>query len=232
MVNKKNKSSNYQTKKYTPKRKYSGSNNNNKGRKGVGFLIAFLIVFLITIIINRKYFNSFFDKNSGFFSKFKITQNNLSNDLQKSTTETEQNNIKTRDAIIYFTLIKDDDLILKPVKRTIHYINNPLEATLKSLMKGITDEEDNANIVTNIPDGTELKSISIKDGIAYLDFSNEFEQNLYGRESVVNQLKQIVYTTTEFPNIKGVQFLINGEIKNYLGGDGIMIDKTLTRSDF
>jgi len=236
MANKKNNrknSSNYQSKRPATRKKNNSSSSNN-GRKGLGFLIVFLIIFLIIIIIKWKDVNLLFDKNGGFFSKFKITQNNLSNDNpKKSTSEIdEQNKTKTRDATIYFTLIKDDNLILKPVKRTISYIDNPLEETLKSLMKGPTEEENKIDIVTDIPDMTELKSVSVKNGIAHLDFSSEFEWNNYGRDSIINQLKQVVYTATEFSNIKGVQFLIDGEIKDYLGGDGIMINKILTRADF
>ena len=35
------------------------------------------------------------------------------------------------------------------------------------------------------------------------------------------QLKQIVYTATEFSTVV-VQFLINGEVKTYIGGDGVI----------
>ena len=46
------------------------------------------------------------------------------------------------------------------------------------------------------------------------------------------QLKQIVFTATEYSDIEKIQFLINGEIRTYLGGDGVVIGKPLSRDDF
>ena len=66
----------------------------------------------------------------------------------------------------------------------------------------------------------------------FLDFSTEFEFNSFGRESTVLQLKQIVFTATEYTDIKQIQFLIDGQIRTYLGGDGVFIGKPLSRNDF
>ncbi len=227
-----NSSLNYSKKKSTPRKKSNSGN-----RKGIGFLIAFLVIFIIVVVIKSNGINPF-NKEGGFFSKLHTNRdivekdNRRDDDKSKTTIKDDSNSLKVRDSNIYFTLIKDDNLILTPVHRSISYIDNPLEETLKMLMKGPTSNEEDMDIVTNIPDMTELKSVSIKNDIAYLDFSDEFEWNQYGKESIENQLKQIVYTATEFSNIKGVQFLIDGEIKEYLGGDGIIINKALKRGDF
>ena len=43
---------------------------------------------------------------------------------------------------------------------------------------------------------------------------------------------QIVYTATSFSTIDNVKFLIEGESKEYLGGDFIRIDYPISRNSF
>lgn len=107
-----------------------------------------------------------------------------------------------------------------------------MESALTALLAGPTNAEESHDIITNIPENTILKSIKIEDDIMFLDFSEEFEFNSYGRDSTLLQLKQIVFTATEYSDIEKIQFLINGEIRTYLGGDGVVIGKPLSRDDF
>ena len=61
-----------------------------------------------------------------------------------------------------------------------------------------------------------------------MDFSENFLFNSFGLEGYMGQLKQIIYTATEFPTVKRVQILIEGQVKSYLG-EGIFIGNPLTR---
>ncbi|MCG8571316.1 MAG: GerMN domain-containing protein [Spirochaetes bacterium] len=133
---------------------------------------------------------------------------------------------------IYFSKLDQNDHIqlvesYRSVSKEI-----PLTESIQQLLQGPNSNEENHQFLTNIPNGTQLLSISIKNKIAYLNFSHDFEKNHYGKESTINQLKQIVYTATEYNNINAVQFLIDGKIKTYLGGEGVFIDKPLSRKDF
>jgi len=56
--------------------------------------------------------------------------------------------------------------------------------------------------------------------------------NRYGIEGYAGQLKQIVYTATNFSTVKDVQILIEGQPRDYLGGDGVYIGKPLSRASF
>jgi spore germination protein GerM len=56
--------------------------------------------------------------------------------------------------------------------------------------------------------------------------------NRYGIEGYAAQLKQIVYTATGYATVKDVQFLIEGEKREYLGGEGVYIGKPLSRASF
>ena len=88
------------------------------------------------------------------------------------------------------------------------------------------------NCQSLIPAGTKLLSIKIQSGVAYLDFSEDFEINPFGVEGYNAQLMQIVYTATSFSTVKSVQFLIEGEKKEYLGSEGQWIGSPLSRNAF
>lgn len=63
-----------------------------------------------------------------------------------------------------------------------------------------------------LPPGTRLLDIKIIDGIIYLDFSREFRDNHWGGvEAEVNTIYSIVQTLTQFPQVKAVQFLLEGQ---------------------
>jgi germination protein M len=134
---------------------------------------------------------------------------------------------------IYFTRIdKNQKLTLTSVPRKVGYTDSPLTETFKALFEGPVSTEKTADIITNIPGNSKIISVSIKDDVVYVNLSKEFEFNQYGRESTINQLKQVVFTATEFPKIRAVQFLIEGKVRTYLGGEGVIINKPLTRNDF
>lgn len=140
---------------------------------------------------------------------------------------------KTTIKKIYFSKVTEKgDIELVPVDRKIEYINTPLTETIRALINGPTESEKTRGIITNIPAGTKLLSVVIKDSIAYINLSKEFQANYSGKESMSNQIKQIVYTATEYPNVKSVQILIESKVQMYLGGEGIVINKPLTRNDF
>ncbi|HNZ28230.1 MAG TPA: GerMN domain-containing protein [Spirochaetota bacterium] len=149
-------------------------------------------------------------------------------DIVKST----ENEQKLSVGKVYFTKINDEKLILTGVSRNIAYKNAPLTETLKKLLEGPSASEEINDIVTNIPDNTELLSAWISGDTAYVNFSKDFENNRYGRESTILQIKQIVFTATEFKTVKNVQILIEGKNQTYLGGEGIIIGKPLSRNDF
>jgi spore germination protein GerM len=168
----------------------------------------------------------------------KITKNESSSksssvSSEKKSVETKETAPHSRKSIVYFSTLGDDESIkLVSVPRTVTYTNTPLTETIRALLTGPSGEEKKNNLITNIPDNTKLLSVAVKDNIAYINLSKEFEFNSFGREATIGQIKQIVYTVTEFSNVRSVQFLINGQVKTYLGGEGVIISKPLSRSDF
>ncbi|QTQ10905.1 GerMN domain-containing protein [Treponema parvum] len=134
---------------------------------------------------------------------------------------------------MFFVSIDTDGTISKKeVQRTSLRRDAPLTAALEALLSGPSVQERNANYMSLIPAGTRLLGASVKNGIAFLNFSEEFEYNPYGVEGYLGQLMQIVYTATSFSTVDSVQFLIEGQKKDYLGSEGVWIGSPLARSSF
>lgn len=141
--------------------------------------------------------------------------------------------VKTVTRKIYFVFIGEDGSVSrKTVERTTERNDSPLVTSINLLLAGPSAAETAKGCKTLIPDAVQLKSASVRDGIAYLNFNEEFEFNPVGVDGYFGQLMQIVYTATEFSTVKGVQFLIEGEKKEYLGSEGIWIGSPLSRGSF
>lgn len=164
----------------------------------------------------------------------KIQNAKIDKENKKSTSNIRiEKELNSKIAKIYFTQIDDqDNLTLKSIPRKIIYTDSPLTETIKVLLAGPQANEEKLSIVTNIPPDSKLLSVKVNNNVAYINFNKNFEYNQFGRESTINQLKQIVYTATEFKNVKSVQFMIEGNIKTYLGGEGVIINRPLSRDDF
>lgn len=116
-----------------------------------------------------------------------------------------------------------------PVVRSLPESDSPMTDALLALIKGPTADEKKRGLDSLIPAGTRLLSATVRGSTAYLSFSDEFQFNTYGVEGYAAQLRQIVWTATEFPTIQNVQILIDGRHLDYLGGDGIWIGTPLNR---
>jgi spore germination protein GerM len=140
---------------------------------------------------------------------------------------------KARQARLFFIAVSPDGRIqLKGVIRAIQYEDAPLTSALEVLLKGPSPSEVNQGLISLISPETRLRKVYVKEGTAYLDFSESFRFNSLGREGMVAQLKQVVYSSTEFPTVKKVQILIEGKASDYLGPEGVYIGKPLSREDF
>jgi spore germination protein GerM len=112
-----------------------------------------------------------------------------------------------------------DDNILRPVKviRKLRVSTTPLQDSLNALLAGPTAEEEISRMKSFIPQNSKILSVRIEGNTAFISFNEEFQYNTLGREGCEAQLKQIVWTATEFPNIHNVQILINGKKVEVMG---------------
>ena len=138
-----------------------------------------------------------------------------------------------RKATLFFVSIDADGRVLrKEVTREIPQSDSPLSDTLSALFKGTTTAESGKGLRSLVPAGTRLLSATVKDGVATINLSEEFQFNQYGIEGYLGQLSQVVFTATAFSTVNSVQFLIEGQRREYLGAEGVWIGTPLSRDKF
>jgi sporulation and spore germination protein/immunoglobulin-like protein involved in spore germination len=120
-----------------------------------------------------------------------------------------------------------------PVLREVGGTKAVATAAMTALLAGPSSREQNATpkISTTIPAGTQLLGLTIKNSVATVDLSREFETG-GGSASVLGRLGQVVYTLTQFPSVKSVLFEVEGREVHAFGGEGAVLDGPVGRSDY
>jgi spore germination protein GerM len=102
-----------------------------------------------------------------------------------------------------------------------------LQAAFSSLLAGPND----AKVSSEIPQGTKLRSLSVKNEGVYVDLSAEFILG-GGSSSMSSRLGQVIYTATSLkPNAK-VWISVEGKPLELLGGEGLEVAQPSTRQTF
>jgi len=103
-------------------------------------------------------------------------------------------------------------------------------AVMQALVAGPTDAEAAAGVRTLVPAGTEVLSVTIDGNAATVDLTAEFESG-GGSLAVLLAVAQVTYTLTQWPDVDEVWFRIDGEPRDTLTGEGVMVDPA-TRDRF
>ncbi len=103
-----------------------------------------------------------------------------------------------------------------PVTRKILKSQEVGYLALTELLKGPSTNETQQSYVSSIPQGVQIKSFNIRDGIAYADFSEALEFEVGGSCRVAAIRSQITNTLKQFPTIKDVVISINGRTEDIL----------------
>jgi len=139
---------------------------------------------------------------------------------------------QTRDRNIYFTQIdKDGQILHSRVTRRLPVSDSPMIDVLNALLVGPSLDELNRGLLNLIPQNTRILNATVRGSTAYISFSEDFLFNTFGVEGYVAQLRQIVWTVTEFSNVSDVQILVEGRRLDYLG-EGIWIGSPISRQSF
>jgi germination protein M len=141
---------------------------------------------------------------------------------------------RTRSARLWFAKVDEDGAIeLAPVSRSLPVGDSPLRDNLVALLAGPTAGEAGAGVVSFLPAGTSVRSVTVKGDIATIDFSEQFRFNTLGIDGLRAQLRQVVWAATEFPTVSRVQVLIEGRRVDFLAPEGAAVGFPLGRdSDF
>ena len=121
---------------------------------------------------------------------------------------------------------------LLPVLREVPETAGVARAAMNALLAGPTTSEWGGRTVSSaIPDGSRLLGIDIKNGIATVDLSTEFDSG-GGSASMHYRLAQVVYTLTQFSTVKSVVFQIEGTTVTVFSSEGIVLAGPVGRGDF
>lgn len=139
--------------------------------------------------------------------------------------------IKRKERLFFIKVDNDGKISLESVFKNIYVGKTPLTKSIERLLMGPDTQDINRGLLTLIPEDAVLLSVNIKDGIAYMNFNEMFRFNSLGVEGYIAQIKQIVYTATEYESVDSVQILIDGAIQEYLGPEGVYIGRPISRDD-
>ncbi len=140
--------------------------------------------------------------------------------------ELERSPLKPEHAVIFLIKSAPTDFYLVPVNRAIAAPLSPTTA-LQALLAGPLSHE---GLEPSVPPTTRLLGLSVYRGLATVNFSGEIIRDFNGGALIESYLIQaVVNTLTEFPEIDRVQFLVEGEPVESIGGH-ILITDPIERS--
>lgn len=117
-------------------------------------------------------------------------------------------------------------------QRTIAGTPEVANGAMLELLTGLTPYEEDIGFSTEVPAETSLLGLNLQeDGTVIVDLSEDFGSG-GGSFSMQMRVAQVVFTLTQFDTIDQVEFRVNGQEVDGLGGEGIIIDQPLSRSDF
>lgn len=124
---------------------------------------------------------------------------------------------------------RDDKLSV--VVRQVPYTERVATTAVSELLKGPSTTDSASGFHTEIPAGTNLRSVSIRNRIATVDLTGEFDDG-GGSRSMFMRLAQLVFTVTQFDSVDSVALRLDGRPVEAFSGEGIVIDHPMTREDF
>lgn len=122
---------------------------------------------------------------------------------------------------------------LLPVHREVPYTLAVGRASLEQLFAGPSkgEKEGVPAISTTIPAGVEILGLTIKEGIATVDLSSEFEGS-DDSAVVAQRMAQVVFTLTSIPHVTEVIFWQEGKVINAQTGDGNLVARPVMKADY
>ncbi|MDI3508572.1 MAG: germination protein [Clostridiales bacterium] len=116
---------------------------------------------------------------------------------------------KASKVTVYFTKTSAPNFAcLVPVTRFTSASSANIADAIKELLKG---PKENSSLTTSIPQGTELLGVQVKEGVAYINLSKEFEAVQNAQADMDMALKQLMMTVKQFDGVQKVKIQIDGK---------------------
>ncbi|HVK20469.1 MAG TPA: GerMN domain-containing protein [Actinokineospora sp.] len=107
----------------------------------------------------------------------------------------------------------------------------PAAGAVRALLAGPTTAERQAGMSSSVPAGTQVRGVSLASGVATVDLTGTYASG-GGSLSMFTRLAQVVFTLTQFPSVHSVLFRLDGRPVTAFGGEGIVLDRPVGRTDF
>lgn len=165
-------------------------------------------------------------------SEFEIVEDSIGEEVAEEpvieTVTVNAEEAKMTDILAYY---EDENGFVVPVNTKIPWEEGIAKATLRSMVVGSEAEKRIAQSGLHgaLPEGTEIRGMSIKDGLCTVDFSKNI-LNTSSLEQEENMISAITYTLTEFPTIDRVELQVEGQILAALP-KGYAIDTAFEREN-
>lgn len=128
----------------------------------------------------------------------------------------------TQTVKVFFTT--EDHLVAETAKVDA---DHPLQGATRAVLTGPRLDQD----YSQVPSGSRLLHLALQQTTAYVDFNPTFF-GPGGPLGLKLRLAQVVFTLTQFPKVRAVQFLVDGHIEATTGNQGYPIGHPFTRRDF
>ena len=121
----------------------------------------------------------------------------------------ETSGVNMRETIFYYA---NDDGHIVPYVMSIPWEEGIARAAVNNLIDSdeLRDVLSDSGLNPVLPKGTEILGLTIRDGLAKIDFNSNF-LNFSSQKEEENGVNSVIYTLTEFPTIDMVQFMVEGE---------------------
>ncbi len=140
------------------------------------------------------------------------------------------NPVEEQTVQVYWLDAGDTQLELVPIQIELDQANTP-DAALESAFAQLLDGPRQGDAFSAIPEGTELRDLSVESDGVHVDLSEAFTFG-GGTASMTGRLAQVIYTATSLDADIPVWISVEGEPLEVLGGEGLMIDQPMTRTAF
>lgn len=130
---------------------------------------------------------------------------------------------KTMLVTAYYSDGLTNGMSLQPVEIKVPHSVGRIAVTVDQIL----NPPQELKLYSNIPEGTKVLGVNLKNGVAYVDLSPEVTK-VRGSSAVNNIMASFVYSLTAIPDVKAVQLWVNGHPATL---DGIEWTKPLSRAD-
>jgi spore germination protein GerM len=134
-------------------------------------------------------------------------------------------------AEVYWLKDTGTELAIVPTPTQVAAASAQPDAILKASFEKLLAQPTDSKLISTIPTGTKLRSISVKADGVHLDLSAEFAEGS-GSATVIGRLAQAIYTATSLDPQAPVFISVEGKPLTSMSGEGLEVPQPITRQQF